>query len=107
MAKNYYLDVAQRSTPSRIKGSNALDWGMKNRLARIFDPDDSRTVMLAIDHGYFQGPTTGLERIEHHHRALDCLRRRTHGDQGRPTQRHTRGDRAAGLCCARAVARAF
>jgi putative autoinducer-2 (AI-2) aldolase len=62
--KNYYLDVAQRSTPSRIKGSNALDWGMKNRLARIFDPDDSRTVMLAIDHGYFQGPTTGLERID-------------------------------------------
>ncbi len=62
--KNYYLDVPQRGTPSRIKGSNALDWGMKNRLARIFDPDDSRTVMLAIDHGYFQGPTTGLERID-------------------------------------------
>jgi putative autoinducer-2 (AI-2) aldolase len=62
--KNYYLEVAQRSTPSRIKGSNALDWGMKNRLARIFDPDDARTVMLAIDHGYFQGPTTGLERID-------------------------------------------
>ena len=62
--KNYYLDIAQRSIPSRIKGSNALDWGMKNRLARIFDPDDSRTVMLAIDHGYFQGPTTGLERID-------------------------------------------
>ena len=37
---------------------------MKNRLARIFDPEDSRTVMLAIDHGYFQGPTTGLERID-------------------------------------------
>ena len=37
---------------------------MKNRLARIFDPDDARTVMLAIDHGYFQGPTTGLERID-------------------------------------------
>ncbi|UCE99956.1 MAG: 3-hydroxy-5-phosphonooxypentane-2,4-dione thiolase, partial [Planctomycetota bacterium] len=27
-------------------------------------PDSSRTVMLAIDHGYFQGPTTGLERID-------------------------------------------
>src|SRR5271168_5090878 len=62
--KNYYLDLPQRSTPSRIKGSNALDWGMKNRLARIFDPQDARTVMLAIDHGYFQGPTTGLERID-------------------------------------------
>jgi hypothetical protein len=62
--KNYYLDVAPPNAPSRIKGSNSLDWGMKNRLARIFDPQDSRTVMLAIDHGYFQGPTTGLERID-------------------------------------------
>src|SRR5262249_8357275 len=41
-----------------------LDWGMKNRLARVFDPTSGRTVMLAIDHGYFQGPTTGLERID-------------------------------------------
>ena len=62
--KNYYLDTPPRATASRIKGSNSLDWGMKNRLARIFDPEDSRTVMLAIDHGYFQGPTTGLERID-------------------------------------------
>lgn len=37
---------------------------MKNRLARIFSPADGRTVMLAVDHGYFQGPTTGLERID-------------------------------------------
>jgi putative autoinducer-2 (AI-2) aldolase len=37
---------------------------MKNRLSRIFNPDTGRTVMLAIDHGYFQGPTTGLERID-------------------------------------------
>lgn len=37
---------------------------MKNRLARIFNPRDGRTEMLAIDHGYFQGPTTGLERID-------------------------------------------
>ena len=35
---------------------------MKNRLSRIFRPDTGKTVMLAIDHGYFQGPTTGLER---------------------------------------------
>jgi putative autoinducer-2 (AI-2) aldolase len=37
---------------------------MKNRLGRIFNPVSGRTVMLAIDHGYFQGPTTGLERID-------------------------------------------
>jgi putative autoinducer-2 (AI-2) aldolase len=37
---------------------------MKNRLARTFNPQSGRTVMLAVDHGYFQGPTTGLERID-------------------------------------------
>jgi putative autoinducer-2 (AI-2) aldolase len=38
-----------------------MDWGMKNRLSRILKPQDGRTVMLAVDHGYFLGPTTGLE----------------------------------------------
>lgn len=38
-----------------------MDWGMKNRLARIIKPKTGRTVMLAVDHGYFLGPTTGLE----------------------------------------------
>lgn len=47
-----------------IKGSDHLDWGMKNRLARIIKPDTGRTVMLAVDHGYFQGPTSGLEVME-------------------------------------------
>ena len=35
---------------------------MKNRLARIFNPKSGKTVMLAVDHGYFQGPTTGLKK---------------------------------------------
>jgi putative autoinducer-2 (AI-2) aldolase len=56
--------VAPRSQPYALKGSAALDWGMQNRLARIFRPDTNRTVMLAIDHGYFQGPTSGLERVD-------------------------------------------
>jgi putative autoinducer-2 (AI-2) aldolase len=47
-----------------LKGTAALDWGMQNRLAEVFRPATGRTVMLAIDHGYFQGPTTGLERID-------------------------------------------
>lgn len=38
-----------------------MDWGLKNRLARIIRPDTGHTVMLAIDHGYFLGPTSGLE----------------------------------------------
>ena len=49
--KNYHLDKPHRSAAFKLKGSNALDWGMKNRLARIFNPNDGRTVMLAIDHG--------------------------------------------------------
>ena len=63
-AKNYHAGIPQKSEAFFLKGSNALDWGMKNRLARIFNPESGRTVMLAIDHGYFQGPTTGLERID-------------------------------------------
>ena len=63
-AKKFYTDTPQQTEGFFLKGSNSLDWGMKNRLARIFNPKSGRTVMLAIDHGYFQGPTTGLERID-------------------------------------------
>lgn len=38
-----------------------MSWGLKNRLAKIIKPDTGRTVMLAVDHGYFLGPTSGLE----------------------------------------------
>ncbi len=41
-----------------------MDWGMKNRLSKIIKPKDNRTVMLAVDHGYFMGPTTGLEQMD-------------------------------------------
>jgi len=63
-AKNFHAGVPQKSEGFFLKGSNSLDWGMKNRLARIFNPQSGNTVMLAVDHGYFQGPTTGLERID-------------------------------------------
>jgi len=63
-AKNFHTDVPPPSHGFFLKGSGSLDWGMSNRLARIFRPDSGRTVMLAIDHGYFQGPTTGLERVD-------------------------------------------
>ena len=62
--KEFYVDVPAKSEPFFLKGCNSLDWGMKNRLSRIFDPGSGKTVMLAIDHGYFQGPTTGLERVD-------------------------------------------
>src|SRR2546422_3719821 len=38
-----------------------MDWGMRNRLSRIIKPETGRTVMLAVDHGYFMGPTHNLE----------------------------------------------
>jgi len=41
-----------------------MEWGMKNRLSRIFNAKTGRSVMLAVDHGYFQGPTTGLRNIK-------------------------------------------
>jgi putative autoinducer-2 (AI-2) aldolase len=63
-AKYYHLDVPQQNAAFYLKGAGALDWGMQNRFARVFRPSTGRTVMLAIDHGYFLGPTTGLERID-------------------------------------------
>ncbi len=63
-AKQYYTNIPQKSESFFLKGANSQDWGMKNRLGRIFNPVSGKTVMLAIDHGYFQGPTTGLERID-------------------------------------------
>jgi len=38
-----------------------MDWGLKNRIARIINPVNGRAVMLAVDHGYFLGPTESLE----------------------------------------------
>jgi putative autoinducer-2 (AI-2) aldolase len=63
-AKDYKVDVPMPNEPFFLRGSNNLDWGMKNRLANIFDATSGRTVMLAFDHGYFLGPTSGLERVD-------------------------------------------
>ncbi len=40
-----------------------MGWGMKNRISKIIKPATGRTVMLAVDHGYFLGPTSGLEDL--------------------------------------------
>jgi putative autoinducer-2 (AI-2) aldolase len=40
-----------------------MGFGMTNRLSRIIKPKTGKTVMLAVDHGYFQGPTTGLRDL--------------------------------------------
>jgi 3-hydroxy-5-phosphonooxypentane-2,4-dione thiolase len=62
--KNFFTDTPAATDAFFLKGAGSYDWGMKNRLARIFRPESGRTVMLAFDHGYFQGPTTGLERMD-------------------------------------------
>jgi putative autoinducer-2 (AI-2) aldolase len=39
-----------------------MSWGRRNRLSRIVDPGSGRTNMLAVDHGYFLGPVSGMRR---------------------------------------------
>ena len=62
-AKDYGRGVPAVDYGFHVKGASNLDYGMKRRLSRIFQ-EDGRTVMLAFDHGYFQGPTRGLERLD-------------------------------------------
>ena len=38
-----------------------MDWGLQNRISRIIKPQNNRALMLAVDHGYFLGPTEKLE----------------------------------------------
>ena len=63
-AHDYHLDVPAAQEGFYVKGNTHCDWGMKNRLSRMFDPKSGNTVMLAFDHGYIMGPTAGLERID-------------------------------------------
>jgi putative autoinducer-2 (AI-2) aldolase len=62
--KEFHAEKPQREVNFSLKGCSSHDWGMKNRLSNIFDSQSGKTVMLAVDHGYFQGPTAGLERID-------------------------------------------
>lgn len=64
LAKNYGLDTPQVNQSFHVKGMDHVDWGMKDRLSRIFRPDTGKTVMLAFDHGYMMGATAGLERMD-------------------------------------------
>ncbi len=47
-----------------LKGSTHYDWGMKHRLSQLFNPKTGKTIMLAFDHGYIMGATSGLERLD-------------------------------------------
>ena len=63
-ASAYGFDQPQRNEAFFLKGNENRGWGVKNRLARIFNPKSGRTVMLACDHGFIMGPTSGLERVD-------------------------------------------
>lgn len=63
-AGNYNTNVAAKTDSFFLKGTGHADWGVQNRMAKIFDPKSGNTVMLAFDHGYIMGPTSGLERMD-------------------------------------------
>lgn len=63
-AHDYHLDMPAAQEGFYVKGAAHCDWGMKTRMARMFNPKSGNTVMLAFDHGYIMGPTAGLERID-------------------------------------------
>lgn len=63
-AADYGIGIPARRSPFFLKGLEHVDWGMKDRLSRIFNPKSGNTVMLAFDHGYIMGPTSGLERMD-------------------------------------------
>ncbi len=62
--KDYQVATPFARHPFTLKGAEHLDWGMQSRLSQIFNPHTGRTVMLAFDHGYIMGSTTGLERLD-------------------------------------------
>ncbi len=65
IAKDYAVDVPFANNGGfHVKGMENMDWGMKARLSRIFNPKSGKTVMLAFDHGYIMGSTAGLERLD-------------------------------------------
>jgi putative autoinducer-2 (AI-2) aldolase len=63
-SKEYYVNIPQEQYGFHVKGAAHTEWGLKNRLARMFDKGSGNTVMLAFDHGYIMGPTSGLERLD-------------------------------------------
>ena len=63
-AAAYGIGTPQKNEAFFLKGNENRGWGVKNRLSRIFNPKSGHTVMLAFDHGFIMGPTSGLERVD-------------------------------------------
>lgn len=60
----FNTNIAVQNQAFHVKGASHFAWGLKDRLTRIFNPKTGKTVMLAFDHGYIMGATSGLERID-------------------------------------------
>ncbi len=63
-AKNFGIGVPQKQEGFFLKGNENASYGIKSRLSQIFNKESGHTVMLAFDHGFIMGPTSGLERID-------------------------------------------
>lgn len=63
-AKDFGIGIPFENYGFHVKGANNYSWGMKSRLSKIFNKKSGNTLMLAFDHGYFLGPTSGLERLD-------------------------------------------
>ena len=63
-SKAYGIGTPQKNEAFFLKGNENRGWGVKNRLSRIFNPKSGHTVMLAFDHGFIMGPTSGGERVD-------------------------------------------
>lgn len=63
-AKGYGIGIPQKQDGFFLKGNENASYGIKSRLAQIFNEKSGHTVMLAFDHGFIMGPTSGLERID-------------------------------------------
>ncbi len=62
--KDYGIGIPVKTNGYFLKGLEGCDWGIRDRMSRIFRPATGKTVMLAFDHGYIMGPTSGLERLD-------------------------------------------
>ncbi len=63
-SKEFYLDQPIAQEGFFLKGLGHYDWGMKHRLSNLFNPKSGNSIMLAFDHGYIMGATSGLERLD-------------------------------------------
>jgi 3-hydroxy-5-phosphonooxypentane-2,4-dione thiolase len=64
VGKEFHLHVPPLKMGFHVKGMDNADWGMKDRLSRIFNPKSGNALILAFDHGYIMGASTGLERLD-------------------------------------------